>query len=186
MAKKEATESTYECTFACTYNVPLENGKFHNHFFKAVDDTSDPDEAELSVPKGTVVCKHFRPANDQAEADRKAQIETPAKYIFTKECFVMLAEIMVKEGFFSNRASAEAAIQATVPKGQLADSDPEETKRIAGVADLMSRGEDDKERRKLFGALLKKGKVTYFPGGQPNKLAELVYDNDLYVAPSAD
>jgi len=186
MAKKKTEEAVYECVFSCTYNVPLQNGEFHNHFYKQIDEASSLDEAHLAVPQGAVVCKHFIPFNDTAKADRKAQIERPADYIETKREIAMIAEILVKEGFFSTRMAAEESIKETIDPSKLGDSDPEETKRIAGVADLLSKGEDDKERRKVLGALLKKAKVTYFPGSAPEKLAELVYDNGLYEAPKED
>lgn len=186
MAKKAPKEATYECIQSCTFNVPLDNGKFYNHFFKQEDEAASPDQAELSVPQGTVVSKHFRPMNDVASADRKAQIETPKDFIHTKSDLTLLAEIMVKEGFFRTRQDAIEAIEGTVDQSTLDDSDPEETKRIACIADLMGQGKDDKERRQIFGKLLKKAKVTYFPGGAPAKLAELVYDNGLYEAPEED
>ena len=186
MAKKVKPEAVYECVFSCTFNVPLQNGEYFNHFYKQIDEAASIEEAHLAVPQGTVVCKHFIPFNDVAKADRKAQIETPKDFIHTKSDLALLAGLMVKEGFFGTRAEAEAAIEETIDPATLGDSDPEETKRIAGIADLLGKGKNDKERRQILGKLLKKAKVTYFPGGAPAKLAELVYDNGLYEAPTED
>lgn len=186
MAKKQKPEAVYECVFSCTFNVPLENGEYFNHFYRQIDEAASIEEAHLAVPQGTVVCKHFIPFNDVAKEDRKAQIERPADFVNTKSDLALLGGIMVKEGFFSTRAAAEEAIKETVDPSTLGDADPEETKRIAALADLMSKGKDDKERRQIFGKLLKSANVTYFPGGAPAKLAELVYDNGLYEPPAED
>jgi hypothetical protein len=188
MAKQEAI---YECVVTCTYNMPMLDGSIHNHFYKSAAECEDPSQNSLAVPAGTVVPKHFIPKTDQAKKDRKAQIERPVDFLETKEHMVLLAELLVHEGFFKARNEAEEAIREQakdkdVDPEKLGEASADETKRIRAIEELMGRANDDKALRAMLGKILKKGDVTFFPGAKPRSLAEKVYDNDLYVEPKGE
>lgn len=183
MAK--TTEAVYECVNTCTFNMPLSNGESYAQLYRAISECDREEENSMAVPAGTPVPKHFIPKNDQAKKDRDAQIESPAKFIQTKEHMSIIAGILVKEGMFNNieqaiEAVKESAKEEGIESDKLGECSAEETKRIAALDELMSRGKDAKEQRKVLGAILKDGGVKFFAGAAPDKLAELVYDNELY------
>ena len=185
MAKKKP-EAVYECMVSCTFNMPMLNGKSYNHFYKSAMECPDESQNSVSVPAGTVVPKHFIPKNDQAKDDRKDQISNPCAYLEDKEKLTLIAEILVKEGFFNSRKAAEQGIREQAKEkdmdcDSLGEASAEETRRIRAIDELLSRGKDDKELRKLLGKLLKDGDVSFFAGAPPAKLAEKVYDNELYA-----
>lgn len=174
----------------CTFNMPTSDGATYNQLYRSVQETEDKSVSTVSVPSGTVVPKHFKPLNDQAEKDRADQIENPEKYISTKENLILLGEILVKEGMFTSLHEAKEAIRERAKEiglnsELLGDASVAETRRIAAIEELLSRADDDKTRRKLFGKILKDGGITFFGGAPARNLAQMVYDNDLYVAPKS-
>lgn len=177
----------YECVNTCTFNVPLSDGNTYNQYYKAVSESDNPSETNLEVPAGTVVSKHFVPVSEQAKKDRADQMECPEKYIQTKEQLSILADLMVKEGYFKFHKDAEASIkerakEVGVDSEKLGDCSVEETRRIIAVDDLLSRAETPKEQRQILNKILKDGGVTkYYKGAEPAALAQMVYDNDLYT-----
>jgi hypothetical protein len=178
MARKKKPETAkYECILDCTYPVFHEesNEMIDMNFSRGNGDDKEPDT--LVVPAGELVCKHFDPVDEQAEKDRDDQMEHPEKYAKTLRDLVLLSEIMVKEGFFANKEDAKAAIEDLLEE----DLHGENKERDDAIKNLLSQGDDKKAQRKVLNAILREGGVTgVFPGSDPKKLAELVYDNDLY------
>lgn len=185
---KAKPEAEYECVVSCTFNVPMLDGTKYCHFYKCVADCDDPSQTNVRIPAGTVVPKHFVPFNEQAKIDRADQIQNPTKYLSDKETLSILAGILVKEGMFDSIKAAINAIREEAENNDintddLGEASAEETRKIRAVKELMDRGKDDKERRVIFGKILKEGEVTFFAGAPPIKLAEKIVDSELYVEP---
>lgn len=175
-----STMAEYECVVyeGCVIHVPHPNGNGTvEKLFRINDGERADDECKIQVPRGTIVCQHFEPLNDEAWEDRDAQIKDPSKFIKTEEDLMQMAEIMVKKGFFRTKQEAKDAIQEDCD--YIATS--EDTERELLIKKLANLGKDDKETRKLLVEKYLDGSdVTYFRGANPEKLAELVVDNGLY------
>lgn len=185
MAKKKKEEmAEYECVVygGCTIHVENPNGNGTiEKLFRMNDGDVPDDQCKIVVPKGTVVCQHFEPLNEVAEEDRDDQMEDPVKYAKTETDAMLLAEIMVKKGFFRTKKDAFDAIEEEkkAQGKEFAKSDDVEREEL--IAQLSTIGKDVKETRQKLNAMLKDGDVTgYFKGAEPYKLAELVVDNELY------
>lgn len=173
------TMAEYECVVygGCVIHVPHPNGNGTvEKLFRINDGECPDDECKIQVPRGTIVCQHFEPLNDEAWEDRDAQIKDPSKFIKTEEDLMQMAEIMVKKGFFRTKQEAKAAISEDC--GEVTVSEDGERELL--IKKLAKLGADDKETRKLLVDMLKDSDVTYFRGANPEKLAELVVDNGLY------
>jgi len=198
MARKK-TNAIYECVQRCTQWIDVE-GKSIEKLFRPESEASDIGEMQMEVPKGTIVPKHFEPANEQAELDREEQMEHPEKFVKDDKDLTTLAEIMVKKGFFPHATYksvlrgentvnvvdrfgvdiATEAIQATIKDngGQVEQTD--DAKRTRTIASLAVCGKDAKETRSKLGKALREGGVKgWFPGAAPESLAQLVFDSGL-------
>ena len=182
MARRSKELSKYECVVygGCTIHIQDPNGDGTlEQLFKMNDGDVPYDQCMIEVPKGTIVCKHFEPHNDQAFDDRDEQMEDPAKFVETEKDVGLLAEVMVKKGFFTSVTDASKAIKEEAEGKELTQGD--DIQREAIINKLSTLGKDDKETRQKLNKILKDGKVTgYFKGAMPKKLAELVVENELY------
>jgi len=182
MARRSKELSKYECVVygGCTIHIenPQGDGTIEQ-LFKMNDGDVPYDQCMIEVPAGTIVCKHFEPYNDQAHDDRDAQMEEPAKFVETDKDVSLLAEVMVKKGFFTTTTDACKAIQDEIGDKELTQGD--DAQREALIKKLSSLGSDDKETRQKLNKVLKDGGITgYFKGAMPMKLAELVVENELH------
>ena len=207
MSKKET--ALYACLNTCTVDVVNAHGEPEQRRFFAAD-LEDSDKLTeggitasrtmLQVPKGEIVCKHFKPVNDVAEADRADQIANPGKYIQSERDLTLIAEFMVSEGLF--RAEYKDIVdfrgnhKSVVAKTAL-DKARESIKELAGVdaenivpvganvqqaltvKRLLDLAETDKERRKLMLPVLKEAGVKIFAGADPVAMAERIFDEGL-------
>lgn len=181
MARPNKNNAEYECVeyHGCVIHIqnPAGTGTIEKLFRMNDGDIRDED-CKISVPRGTIVCKHFEPLNEEAWEDRDAQIKEPNKFIKSETDLLLMAEIMHKKGFFRTRNEAIEAIKEDC--GEL--STTENAEREVLIKKLASCGKDDKETRKiLVDKYLAKSDVTYFKGALPEKLAELIVDNELYT-----
>ena len=199
--RNKETEAIYECVQQCTIWVEV-NGETVEKLYYPYDEDmeSEVELWQVTVPQGTVVCKHFVPYNDIAEDDRDDQMENPGKYVEDEKDIITLGEIMAKKGFFRDefganekgdtvlkRTSTQVAVEAI--KDMLGDdaiiNDTDSSKRAAALEVLTSHDgtkEGIKACRQKLGKILRDGGVSgFFPGAEPLALAELVYDNELYT-----
>lgn len=208
MAKREQF-AEYVCVNKCTWPVVQSDGVVVDKLFVAEAELEKADgwkeggvsrdRVSLRVPQGEIVGKHFVPANDVAEDDREDQLSNPAKYIETDRDIALLAELMVKKGWFKpvmgtskdeqgrlsiEKTAKQVAVDAIKAENDIKDEDvlpaTDDLERSKAIKDLMSRADDDKERRKVFGAMLTEADVKFFRGADPEALAAMVYDEGLY------
>lgn len=181
--KKTEDFAEYECVLPSGCVVHIQNpktGGTSEKLFRLNDGDIPYDECMLKVPRGTVVCKHFEPFNDAAAEDRDEQMEHPERFVKHEIDKVLLAEIMVKKGFFKNKVEAAAAITELMKDGEVEET--AESIRAKAIAKMVEEaGATPKEKRSALGKILKDGDVKgFFPGATPESLATLIYDNGLY------
>lgn len=194
MAKKE-TNAKYKCVKACTLHVQTKDGSVEKLFIPYDEEMLDEKNMCIEVPAGTVVPQHFMPLNEQAEEDVEEQMSNPAKYCRTERELTLIAERMVKAGWFRDKKDDKGkvvkwAYQVAMDSirddmGEAASeiaAEGQDVEREAAIRELLKRGSDAKEQRKVVGDILKGAGVKFFRGAEPEALAGMVYDEGLYQA----
>ena len=200
MAKKKET-SLYACVAqrGCTFDVVNERGESYQRKFYPISDLEaerstqsvkagmqqgglDESRCMLEVPKGEIVCKHFIPYDDSAEEDREDQMACPAKYIESERDVTLIAELLVKDQQFRTVDEAREGIKSLedVDVDSIVEAGKDVARELA-IMEMLSRADDDKERRKLLMKILKDNDIKgVFPGATPEAMAGRIYDEELY------
>jgi len=207
MAKKKLT-SLYACVAqrGCTFDIVNEKGESYQKKFYPISELEserstqsvkagmqqgglDESRCMLEVPKGELVCKHFIAYDDSAEEDREDQMANPAKYIESERDVILIAELLVKDGQFRDRASAEEGIKSLedVDADTIVEAGKDVSRELA-IMEMLNRVEstddekaDNKARRKMLMAILKENDIKgVFPGAAPEAMAGRIYDEEIY------
>ena len=210
MARKKKQTALYQCVKSCVFDVVNKHGEVSQQFFRSADVLDDPArpltqggpgfaDCMLEVPQGEIVCKHFAPANETAEDDREDQCTNPKPYIKNERDIILIAELMAQSGLFKDvmgpslrnplkqtvvKTACQVAI-STIKEVYEIDEDDiveagKDVVRERAIMDMLTWGTDAKSQRSAIGKVLKEAGIKYFPGLQPDILAGLVYDEQLY------
>lgn len=197
----------YSCITSCTIPVDINGQRVHKLYRTAGEfDYSaahmqeggiEESDTILAVEKGTIVPHHFAPENDIAFDDREDQLNNPADYIKDEQDMVLIAELMVDEGWFRDKHKSDEKGRQILDKTavQLAcDSIREmigedaaaaidagmEKSRLDAYNALAVLGKDEKDTRSQLTAMLKDAGVKMFWGADTHALINRVLDEGLY------
>jgi len=210
MARKKKQTALYRCVKNCVFDVVNKHGEVNQKFFTAADVLEDPlrpltqggpgyEDCMLEVPQGEIVCKHFVPANETAEDDREDQCSNPKPYIENERDIILIAELMAQAGLFKHvmgpsrrnplkqtvvKTARDVAIDTIKEVYEIDEDDiveaGKDVARERAIMDMLTWGTDAKSQRSAIGKVLKGADIKYFPGLEPDILAGLVYDEQLY------